>query len=390
MSGSPIYLDNAATTRTYPDVVEQMVYTMRNAYGNPSSPHAKGFEAERLVKEARRTVAAILDADPEEVLFTSGATESNHLAIKGAARARRRLGRHIVLSAIEHASAINAAADLEDEGFQVSYVDPDPTGRVSVDAVRAALREDTVLVSVMAVNNETGSMQDVAKIADAVKESAPKALVHSDAVQAFCKLPFHPGRIGVDLASVTGHKFHAPKGVGALWVRKGVRIHPLMGGSGQEGGLRSGTENVPGIVGLAAAASISASAAASARDRWSEYRGRLIENLCIIPDTRLNGSDRSDETAPHILNISFAGIPGEVLVRALSEQGLYVSTGSACTSRRGDPRKESHVLRAMGVPERFARSAIRISFSFETTNDEVQAAESIIKETVATMRATLR
>ncbi len=390
MNRSPIYLDNAATTQVYPEVVDQMVKAMRDVYGNPSSPHAKGFEAEQLVKEARRTIAMLLDADPQEIVFTSGATESNHLAIKGAARARARLGRHIVLTSIEHPSALNAASDLETEGFELSYVDPDQAGRIPADAVRAALREDTVLVCVMSVNNETGSLQDLAEIVRVVRASAPKAVIHTDAVQAFCKLPFHPGRIGVDFAAITAHKFHGPKGVGALWVRKGTRLKAMMGGSQQEGGLRSGTENVPGIVGFAAAASMSAARAAKCKEQWAEYRAYLIDRLCRIDGVRVNGSTNDGGSSPHILNVSFPGIPGEVLVRALSERGLFVSTGSACTSKKSDPKKGSHVLRAMGIQEQIASSAIRISFSFSTTREEIEAARSIIEETVLSMRSTLR
>ena len=390
MSGPPIYLDNAATTRVYPETADAIASAMLEAYGNPSSPHAKGLEAERLVKESRRTIAALLGVSPDEVVFTSGATESNNLALKGAARARARRGRHVVVSRIEHSSVINAARDLEDEGFEITWVDPDEAGCVRSESVLTALRSDTILVSVMAVNNETGSIQPLAEIVRRVKEAAPGALVHTDAVQAFCKLPFQPGSLGVDLASVTGHKFHGPKGTGALYVRKGVPLKPLMGGGEHERGLRSGTENVPGIVGFAAAARISTAQGDKARERWRSFRAYMIDRLLRIPKTRLNGPKSVEGAGAHILNVSFGGIPGEVLVQALSQAGLYVSTGSACTSKAGEPREGSHVLRAMGVPEPFLTGAIRISFSFMTTQDEVERACSIIEETVSRLREALR
>lgn len=389
MRDASIYLDSAATTQVYPEAVEAIISAMQDAYGNPSSPHAKGLEAERLVKEARRTVASVFGVEPQEIVFTSGATESNNLAIKGAARAKSRQGRHLVVSTIEHTSVINAASDLEDEGFELSWVDPDPNGIIAAESVRAALRHDTVLVSVMAVNNETGCVQPLREIASMVKNEAPKALIHSDGVQAFGKMPFHPGRLGIDLVAVTGHKFHAPKGVGALYVRKGIRLKALMGGGEHEGGLRSGTENVPGLVGLRSAASISGARQAAARERWSDFRAYMIERLLKIEGSRLNGCDVGESVGPHILNLSFAGIPGEVLVSALSERGVYVSTGSACTSKGGEPKKGSHVLRAMGVPDAYLSGAIRISFSFLTTRDEVEKSTSIIEQTVSYLRETL-
>lgn len=379
---SEIYLDNAATTRADPEVVEEVRRALLVDFGNPSSLHRKGLEAERLMKESRSWIADALGVAASEVVFTSGGTEGNNLAIKGAAAARARRGRHLITTKIEHSSVLNACKDLEDEGFRVTYLEVDAEGRIAPQRVVEALTDETILVSVMHVNNEIGTLEPVEEIARAVKAVSSDVLVHSDGVQAFLKVPLALSRTGVDLYTVSAHKVHGPKGVGALYVKSGVRIRPLFGRGSQEGGLRSGTENVPGIAGFGQAVSRGMNAGSAARERMAALRLRLAERLLAIEGASLNGPLRRD-AAPHILNLSFAGVRGEVLVHALEAKGLFVSTGSACSSRRPEV---SHVLKALNRSNEVAMGSIRLSLSWSTTAEEVERAASLIEETVAELR----
>lgn len=381
-----IYLDHAATTLVFPQVVEAMTQAMLGAYGNPSSLHRKGIEAESILKETRSLISKRLGVSAGEIVFTSGGTEGNALAIKGAARARRRRGRHLITSAIEHSSVLNACRDLESEGFTVTYLPVDAEGRVSPADAAAAVTDETTLISVMLVNNEIGTIQPVAAISEAVRRRKRDVLVHVDAVQAFGKLPVLPQALGIDLLTISGHKVHGPKGIGAVYVRKGVQLQSLFGRGSQEGGLRPGTENVPGIAGLGAALKVLGQDDPHKRKRLYELKQRLIDGLLAIEGARLNGA-KGEESAPHIANFSFPGVRGEVLLHALEERGVYVSTGSACSSRKAEV---SHVLKALGLPEEALESSIRISLSLMTTQEEIDRAVAAIEDAVSALRSLMR
>lgn len=379
-----IYLDNSATTRVDPRVVKAMEEVFLTAYGNPSSLHRKGLEAERLMKEARRSIASILRVEPECLIFTSGGTESNNLAIRGVAMVPRRRGRHLITSAIEHSSVLNTFRDLEDQGFPVTYLKPDGNGVIGPEKVRSALRDDTILVSIMHVNNEIGSVEPVEEIAKVIKEKGRDILFHVDDVQGFGKLPLYPELSGIDLLSISAHKLHGPKGVGALFIRRGVKIKPVLTGGGQEDGFRSGTENVPGIVGFGIAARLAADEMEEHGWRMKSLKERLLERLLSeIPDVRVNGPS-GEGGAPHILNLSFMGVRGEVLVHWLEMRGIFVSTGSACSSRKVTA---SHVLLAMGLGEDVSQSAIRVSFSRFNDERDVDALCDALKDGVAELRS---
>ena len=378
-----VYLDSAATTRVFPEVAAQVHEVLTEAYGNPSSLHRKGLEAERLVRQAREGIAHGLGAQPTEIVFTSGGTEGNHLAIKGAARARARRGKHLITTQIEHESVLSAFRELEEEGFSRHEDTPHADGLIDPESVARAVTEETTLISVMAVNNEVGAVQPLAEIAKAARERANDVLVHADAVQAFLKVPLHPQRMGIDLVTISGHKFHAPKGVGAVYVRRGVRVKPLVSGGGQEGGVRSGTENVAGIVGMGVAAALLAAEGEAYRDRLAALRAQFLEELtAAVPDVYVN-SPAPPHGAGHIVNVSFPGVRGEVLLHELAAHGVYVSTGSACSSRRG----ESHVLAAMGVPRERLESSIRVSFSALSTSEEIHRAVQVFDAAVRRLRA---
>lgn len=378
-----VYLDHAATTPVHPEAAELACKVMTERYGNPSSLHRKGLEAEGIVKESRRTLAEALEAEPGEIVFTSGGTEGNNLALKGAARARSGRGRHIVTSAIEHPSVLRALADLEEEGFSVTRVAVDKEGIVDPERVAEAVTEKTILVSVMQVNNEVGSIQPIAEIAAQVKRIRPDLLVHVDGVQGFGKIRLSPGQAGVDLYTLSGHKFGAPKGVGALYVRKGVQLRPLFGGGEQERGLRSGTENVPGIAALALAARLALSGREEAHRRMQELRSLLIDELLAIEGAEVNGPRAPERAAPHIVSFSFRGVRGEVLVHALEARGVYVSTGSACSSRRAT---KSHVLTALDLDDEAVEGSIRVSLSPASRREDVVRAASAFRSALAELR----
>lgn len=366
-----IYLDNAATTRVHPEVVAAMVECMRDTYGNPSSPHRMGLEAEARVRRAREELAAALGVGQEEIVFTSGGTEANNLAIRGVLRAFRRRGGNIVHTATEHPSVLETCAALREEGFEVRPAPVTSTGEVDEEALSALVDEKTRLVSIALVNNEIGTVQPISRLVAAVRRKNPAAAVHVDAVQALGKVEVRPKAWGIDLLSVSGHKIHGPKGIGALYVRHGVRLHPVLTGGGQEQGLRSGTENVPGIVGFGRAAALAAAALPQAAEHMRRLRRLMFTELArAVPGVRLVGPEL-EKGAPHILNVALPGVKGEVMVRLLSEKGVYVSTGSACSSKK---RAASHVLAALGLPPAVRDGSLRISFSAETTEEQVLAA----------------
>ncbi len=378
-----IYLDNAATTRPHPSVVAAVTLALTEHYGNPSSLHGKGIAAERMITGAREAVARTLDVSPAEMVFTSGGTESNALALRGVAAQAQ--GRHIITTAIEHSSVLTPLRRLAAQGFEVTELPVNPQGRISVDEVARALRPETVLVSVMTVNNEIGTIQPIAQIGALLRRrSAQGRLVafHTDAVQAWGKLPIRPRDWHVDLMSLSGHKIHGVKGSGALYVRRGLRLTPLLGGGDQEAGLRPGTENVPGIAGLGAAAQLILEAGDDGHTRLAGLRDRLRRALAGIPDARMNTPE--DATAPHILNVSFAGVRGETLLHRLEMEGIYASTGSACHAHDPTP---SHVLLAIGLGPELAMSSLRFSLSRLTTAEEIDAAADAVCRAVAELRS---
>jgi cysteine desulfurase len=381
-----IYLDNAATTKPHPGVVEAITRALTADFGNPSSLHRKGIDAERVVRAARVAVARTLDVSPEEIIFTSGGTESNTLAIRGFAGIAK--GRHIVTDAIEHSSVLTPVQRLAEQGFEVTELPVDAAGRVSPEQVANALRPDTALVCVMAVNNEIGTVQPIEEIGRTIKRrrgAGRAAVFHVDAVQAWGKIPLRPRAWGVDLLSVSAHKVHGPKGAGALYVRKGVRLAPLLGGGDQEQGIRPGTENVPGIAGLGAAAELIGRDFEEATTRMSGLRDRLRAALAAVPDVRINSP--AERAAPHILNASFAGVRGETLLHRLEMDGIYTSTGSACHSHRVEP---SHVLLAIGLNPDLATSSLRFGLSRFTTEEEIEIVAAAVTSAVAELRALVR
>jgi cysteine desulfurase len=374
-----IYFDNAATSPVHPDVIRAMLPFFAGAMGNPSSLHSAGQQAKRALEEARLTVAGAIAADPKEITFTSGGTESNNLAIQGALRASRR-GRHLIVSAIEHHSVLNVALALRRQGYDVTLLAVDRYGVVELDALRDSLRDDTALVSVMLANNEVGTLEPLAQVAAIAH--ARGVLVHTDAVQAVGKMPVNVKELGVDLLSLTAHKFYGPKGAGALYVRRGTPIEPLHYGGHQERALRPGTENIAGIVGLAAAVRLAMRDLPEETARIGRLRDRLEAGVRAgIPDVTFNGHPQ--HRVPHISNISFAGVEGEALLLALDLQGIAVSTGSACTAGSTDP---SHVLAAMGVAPDLAQGSLRLSLGRQNTEQEVDRVVQALADAVSRLR----
>ncbi|MDN5326819.1 MAG: cysteine desulfurase [Moorella sp. (in: firmicutes)] len=375
---SIIYLDNSATTAALPEVVTAMKEMLAENYGNPSSLHGLGIRAEKALGEARRQVAGLIGARPTEIYFTSGGTEANNWALRGLARARRRQGRHLITTAIEHPSILVTCRRLEADGFEVTYLPPDPRGVIRLADLEAALREDTILVSVMSVNNEVGSRQPVADIARLV-HSRSRAVLHVDHIQGYGKIPLNCQEAGIDLMSLSGHKIHGPKGVGALYIKEGLRLEPLLLGGDQETGRRAGTENTAGIAGFGVAAHLAATGFAERTARMQEIKLELARRLVAeIPGAVINGP-APEEGAPNILNISFPGVRAEVLIHMLEQRGIYVSTGSACHSRR---ESASHVLQALHLERWRQDGAIRISLGALNTPAEIDPTVAAFKECV--------
>ncbi len=382
----PAYLDNSATTQERPEVTEAVMDAVKNAWGNPSSLHRMGMETEKKMKAWRRTAASVTGAAEEEIYFTSGGTESDNTAIFGACGALKRAGRHIITTSIEHHAVLECCRRLEEEGFEVTRIDPGSDGVVSADAVKAALREDTILVSVMHVNNETGAIQPVKEIGEALRHR-DHILFHCDAVQSYGKIPLSVKEYGIDALSASGHKIHGPKGVGLLYVSREKRIVPLLCGGGQERGMRSGTENVPGIAGFVRAAQLAQEEMQENLQHVSALRTRLKEGILQeIPDVRINGPE-DDLCLPYILNVSFMGTRAEVLLHMLEQDGIYVSTGSACSSRSN--KKGSYVLRAMGLSPEETEGAVRFSFSCLNTEAEIDETLARLKDAVTKNRKML-
>ena len=359
------YLDNSATTAVSPPVAALALRMMTEEYGNPSSLHRRGFLAERAMTEARGQVAGVLRCRPEEIIFTSGGTESNNIALLGVAHALRRRGSRIVTTAVEHHSILAICKALEAEGFEVVIVPPDESGHITPEAMAAACNEKTILASCMMVNSETGAIHDIPAIAAACRRKNPNIVFHSDCVQAFCRLPIEPAKWGVQLISVSGHKIHAPKGTGALYIAKGTRLLPPLYGSGQERGLRPGTENVPGIAAMGLAAQLMNARRAENFSHFTALRQQMITKLSQSPAVCINSPA---DAAPYIVNCSVQGIRSEVMIHYLEQFGIYVSSGSACA--KGE---RSHVLSAMGLSNDRIDSAVRVSMTDTTTPEEIDA-----------------
>lgn len=360
------YFDNSATTRCSDAAVALMQQVLLEDYGNPSSLHMKGVVAEKYIKTATEQIAQILKVAEKEIIFTSGGTESNNLALIGVALANQRTGKHIITTSIEHASVYNPLIFLEEQGFEVTYLPVDAQGMISLEALAEAVREDTILVSLMHVNNEIGTIEPIEDAAKLIHEKNPKTLIHVDAIQSFGKLRIYPKRMGIDLLSVSGHKIHGPKGIGFLYVKDKTKIKPIIYGGGQQKNMRSGTENVAGIAGLGAAAEELYQDFDEKIERLYELREYLVAGMQELEGTTVNGADGRD-AAPHIVSVSFAGIRAEVLLHALEERGIYVSTGSACSSNHP---AISGTLKAIGVKPELLDSTVRFSLSVESTRDE--------------------
>ena len=374
-----IYFDNAATTRVSDTAAKAALSAMTELYANPSSAHAFGFEAEKALRAARAAVLAALGFTPSEgsLVFTGSGSEADNLALRGAAHALARRGKHIVLSDSEHPAVENTAKDLEKEGFSVSRISTEG-GKLDLDEARAVLTPDTILVSCMAVNNETGAIYDIPSLASLVKALCPHALFHTDAVQAFTKIPEGAWK-KADLVSISAHKIHAPKGVGALFVRKGVRLVPCITGGGQENGLRSGTEAMPGICAMAAAAKEATADFAALDTQVKQINTYLRERLCLLDGVCIN--TEPDGFLPHILSIAVPGLRSEILLRFLSERGIYVSAGSACSAKHADNR----VLTAFGLPDKIADSTLRLSFSADNTTAECDVFVKALSDAMQTL-----
>lgn len=385
------YLDNSATTRPFDEVRELISKIEDENFGNPSSMHMMGVNAERELRLAKERVAGLLKVKDKEILFTSGGTESDNMAIIGCARANCRAGKHIITTKIEHPAVLESMKYLEEEGFRVTYLDVDKSGRVRLEDLKNALCDETILVSIMQINNEIGSIQNICELSGAVKAYKNTILFHADAVQSFGKLRIYPKKMGIDLMSISSHKIHGPKGTGILYIDEHVKIKPIIFGGGQQKGMRSGTENVPAIAGMALAASLIYEDYDNKTERLYEYKEYLIRELTGMEGIIINGLPEDDrelperirETAPHIISVSVFGIRAEVMLHALEDKGIYVSSGSACASNKP---AISATLKAIGVEKELLDSTVRISMSVLTTREELEYTVQAFKEIVPMLR----
>ncbi|WP_216828953.1 cysteine desulfurase family protein [Alkalihalobacterium elongatum] len=380
-----IYLDNSATTKPYKEVLETYVTVSEQYFGNPSSLHSLGLEAEKVLTKSREVVAKLLGVQSKEVIFTSGGTEGNNLAIKGIALEHSSRGKHLITSVIEHASSYETFSELEKKGFEVTYLPVNQSGHISIEELKRALRSDTVLVSLIHVNNETGAAQPIEEIGKVLKEY-PKVFFHVDHVQGITKVPVHLKNNHIDLCTISGHKFHGVKGTGALYVREGITLSPMLHGGVQEARFRAGTENVPGMAALAKALRMSTDKAQERKDHLIQLQQKAVNGLQEIDGVVVN-SGIGDRHAPHIVNFSIPGAKPEVIIQALSHQQVYVSTKSACSSKLSSP---SRILMEMGLGNKRAESAIRISFSYDTKNEEIEAFIKVMKKEVPKLLQVMR
>ncbi|WP_373245154.1 cysteine desulfurase family protein [Lacrimispora indolis] len=376
------YFDNSATTRVLDSVKDIVVKTMTEDYGNPAAKHRKGMEAEQYIREARKIIADSMKVQEKEILFTSGGSESNNMALIGTAWANQRAGKHIISTAIEHPSVYNPLGVLEELGFEVTILPVDHDGHISLKELEEAIRPDTILVSTMYVNNEVGAVEPVEEISRVIKAKNPSALYHVDAIQAYGKYVIRPKKQGIDLLSVSSHKIHGPKGVGFLYIRSGVKIKPLIYGGGQQAGMRSGTENVPGVAGFGAAVKEMYTDHAEKIQKLIGLKDYMTDRLGEIEGTVIN-SKKGEASAPQIVSVSFEGVRSEVLLHALEDKGIYVSSGSACSSSHPGI---SGTLKGIGVAQKLLDSTIRISFGIFNTKEEVDYTIDVLKELVPVLR----
>ena len=380
------YLDNSATTRCSDRACQLMVDLLTKDYGNPSSLHMKGIEAERFVETAKKKIAKTLRVSEKEIIFTSGGTESNNLAIIGAAMANRRAGNHIITTSIEHASVENPMEFLKEQGFDITYLSVDENGIISLEELEEAVTEQTILVSMMQVNNEIGAIEPVAEAAELIKKKNPATLIHVDAIQSYGKMYIYPKKLGIDMLSVSGHKIHGPKGSGFLWVKEKTKLKPLILGGGQQKGMRSGTENVPAIAGLGEAAEEIYENLDEKRAHLYGLKQRFIDGIEKLEGTHVNGKTGED-SAPHIVSVSFEGIRSEVLLHSLEDRGIYVSSGSACSSNNhAGKQKGSKTLRNIHLKENLLDSTLRFSFSAHTTEEEIDYALEVLGELLPVLK----
>ena len=379
-----IYLDNSATTKPYKEVIDTMVYALSTDYANPSSLHKKGIEVEKNIKEIRRNIARTLGVKDKEIYFTSGGTESNNAIIRGVVALNKKRKNHIISTVIEHPSVLNTLKDLEEEGFEVTYLNVDKYGQINLEELKQAIKPTTCLVTIMHVNNEVGSIQPIQEIGKYLKTLNDKVYFHVDAVQSYSKINFKPSRYNIDFMSVSGHKLHGPKGIGFMYIRENNRIKPMLTGGGQEIGIRSGTENTPGIYGLGEAINIINQNLDEKIEKIANLKNLLKDEIVKnIDDIKINSPE---DGVCHILNISFRGVKGEVLLHYLEQKKVYVSTGSACSSKK----KGSHVLNAMELTPDEIEGAIRFSLSDLNTEEEILKAAEIVRESVEDLRMIIR
>ena len=376
-----IYFDNSATTMPYNEVIEEVSNGMKEYFGNPSSLHKIGMKCEKRLNEAREYFASTIKCNKDEIYFTSGGSEGNNLILKGLLKP----GHHLITTTFEHHSIINTCKELEDRGIKVTYLDVDSEGKISLEDLEEAICKDTVLVSIMYVNNEMGAIQDIEAIGNLIKEKSNRAKLHIDAVQGYGKLPIDVNKSKIDFLTVAGHKIHGPKGVGFVYIKKGIVLNSLISGGEQEKGFRAGTENLPGVIGFEKAAKI------TFENMDSNYnkvlKAYFIERLKEIDNIRINSP--LDGFSPYILNVSFLGVRAEVLLHLLEDQGIYVATGSACTSK-SSAAHGSYVIKALGLNNREIESAIRFSFSYENTKDDVDYTIDVLKKSLVFLRRVKR
>lgn len=377
-----IYLDNSATTKCFPEVAELMMKIMCEDYGNPSSMHLKGVEGEKYIRWAKEVIAKNLKVSEKEIFFTSGGTESDNLALIGSAMANHRRGKHLITTMIEHPAILQTMKYLESIGFHVTYLPVDEFGQIHLEDLEKAITKETILVSIMHTNNEIGSLQPIAEAGQLIKRMNPNIIFHVDAVQGYGKFKILPKKMNIDLLSVSGHKIHGPKGIGFLYVNEKVKIQPIIYGGGQQKNLRSGTENVPGIAGLAKAVEMIYANLDADIEKMYCLREYFISLVGKIDDVKINGKQGRDN-APHVVSVSVRGIRSEVLLHSLEERGIYVSAGSACASNKP---QTSATLKAIGVEKALLDSTIRFSFSIFTTKEEIEYTAYVLKDIIPMLR----
>lgn len=378
-----VYLDNSATTKVLREVADLMVQVMTEDYGNPSSMHNKGVEAEKYIKEAKETLAKILKVSDKEILFTSCGTESDNMSLFGVASANERRGKHIITTKIEHPAILRAAEQLEAKGFKITYLGTDEYGVISLDELKNAITDETILVSIMHINNEIGSVQPIAEAGALIKSINPQIVFHVDAVQSFGKMRIYPKKMNIDLLSVSGHKIHGPKGIGFLYINEKIKINPIIFGGGQQNGMRSGTESVPSIAGIALAAKTLYDKFDEDVEKLYSLKKYFVDEVTKIEDVTVNGCTPDNMGAPHVVSVSIKDVRAEVMLHSLEDKGIYVSAGSACSTHK---RAASATLLSIGLDKTLLESTVRFSFSVFTTKEEIEYTIEAMKELIPMLR----